>query len=77
MRDAIYLLDKVIEIEETQYQITNINFVPNTAVFYIELESNGEFLNMSLKDISPYINEQINEKNNYRKKHTNSQTNQR
>ena len=77
MRDAIYLLDKVIEIEEIQYQITNINFVPNTAVFYIELESNGEFLNMSLKDISPYINEQINEKNNYRKKHTNSQTNQR
>ena len=72
MRDAIYLLGKVIEIEETRYQITNINFVPNTSIFYIELENNGEFLNMSLKDISPYINEQINEKNNYRKKYFNS-----
>jgi hypothetical protein len=77
MRDAIYLLGKVIEIEETRYQITNINFVPNTSIFYIELENNGEFLNMSLKDISPYINEQINEKNNYRKKYSNSHTNQR
>lgn len=72
MRDAIYLLGKVIEIEEIQYQITNINFVPNTTIFYLELENNGEFLNMSLKDISSYINEQINEKNNYRKKYLNS-----
>jgi len=72
MRDAIYLLGKSLEIEETQYQITNINFVPNTAIFYVELESNGEFLNMSLKDISPYINEQIRSNGSYRKKRTDS-----
>ena len=72
MRDAIYLLGKVIEIEEIQYQITNINFIPNTTSFYLELENDGEFLNMSLKDISFYINNQINEKSNYRKKYFNS-----
>lgn len=72
MRDAIYLLGKVIEIEEIQYQITNINFIPNTTSFYLELENDGEFLNMSLKDISSYINDQINEKSNYRKKYLNS-----
>jgi hypothetical protein len=72
MRDAIYLLGKVIEIEEIQYQITNINFIPNTTSFYLELENDGEFLNMPLKDISSYINDQINEKSNYRKKYLNS-----
>lgn len=72
MRDAIYLLGKVIEIEEIQYQITNINFIPNTTSFYLELENDGEFLNMPLKDVSSYINDQINEKSNYRKKYLNS-----
>ena len=68
MRDAIDLLGKVIEIEETTYEITNINFLPGTNSFYAELESDGTFLNMSLKDLSPHISEQIKSNGSYRKK---------
>jgi len=73
MRDAINLLGKTIEIEETEYEITNLNFLPGTNNFYVELESDGSFLNMSLKDLSPHINNQISYKNgNYRKKYIDS-----
>jgi hypothetical protein len=69
MRDAINLLGKTIEIEETQYEITNLNFLPGTNNYYVELEADGSFLNMSLKDLSPHISEQISYKDgNYRKK---------
>ena len=75
MRGAIYLLNKTVEIDDIIYTITNINFIPEDKLynsrFYIELESEDGFLNMSLKDISPYINEQLM-KNGSRKKHTNS-----
>lgn len=73
MRGAIDLLGKKLEIDDTQYKITNINFIPNRDVFYIELESDEGLLNMSLKDLSLHINEQINLKNgNGRKKCLNS-----
>ena len=73
MRGAIDLLGKTIEFEETQYEITNINFVPDLNNFYVELENEQGLLNMSLKDLSLHINEQINLKNgNGRKKRINS-----
>lgn len=73
MRGTIDLLGKKLEIDDTQYKITNINFIPNRDVFYIELESDEGLLNMSLKDLSLHINEQINLKNgNGRKKCLNS-----
>jgi len=73
MRGAIDLLGKTIEFEETQYEITNINFVPGSNNFYVELENEQGLLNMSLKDLSLHINEQINLKNgNGRKKRINS-----
>jgi hypothetical protein len=73
MRGAINLLGKKLEIDETQYEITDINFIPNSNMFYVELESNDGLLNMSLKDLSPHIHEQINLKNgNSRKKYINS-----
>jgi hypothetical protein len=69
MRDAINLLGKSIEIDNTIYEITNVNFLPGTNNFYAELESDDGFLNMSLKDLSSHIDEQISYKNgNYRKK---------
>jgi len=75
MRGAIYLLNKTVEIDDIIYTITNINFIPEDKLynsrFYIELESEDGFLNMSLKDISPHINEQLM-KNGNGKKHTNS-----
>jgi len=72
MRGAIDLLGKTIEFEETQYEITNINFVPDLNNFYVELENEQGLLNMSLKDLSLHINEQINLKNgNGRKKRIN------
>lgn len=73
MRDAINLLGKTIEIEETEYEITNINFLPGTNNFYVELEADGSLLNINLKDLSLHINEQISYKDgNYRKKRFNS-----
>jgi len=72
MRDAIDLLGKIIEIEEIRYEITNINFLPGTNSFYAELESEDTFLNISLKDLSPHITEQIKSNGSYRKKHTDS-----
>jgi hypothetical protein len=73
MRGAIDLLGKTIEFEETQYNITNINFVPNLNSFYVELENEQGLLNMSLKDLTRCLNEQINLKNgNGRKKCINS-----
>lgn len=73
MRGAIDLLGKTIEFEETQYEITNINFVPDSNSFYIELENGERILNISLKDLSLQLNEQINLKNgNGRKKRLNS-----
>ena len=75
MRDAINLLGKTIEFEETQYQITDINFMPDSNHFYIELENEGIHLNMSLKDLMLCINKQINLKNgNGRKKCVDSDT---
>lgn len=69
MRGAIDLLGKTIEFEETQYHITNINFLPDSNSFYVELENDQGMLNMSLKDLTHCINEQINLKNgNGRKK---------
>tara|TARA_R110000868_G_scaffold342687_1_gene603576 strand:- start:448 stop:669 length:222 start_codon:yes stop_codon:yes gene_type:complete len=73
MRGAINLLGVKLEIDEIQYKITNINFIPNSSTFYIELESDEGLLNISLKDLSSHLNEQINLKNgNGRKKHINS-----
>lgn len=72
MRDAINLLGKTIEIEETQYEITNINFLPGTNNFYVELEADGSFLNMGLKDLSLHINDQLKTNGSHRKKHINS-----
>lgn len=72
MRDAINLLGKTVEIDDTTYEITNVNFLPGTESFYAELESDGSFLNMSLKDLSPHITEQIKSNGSYRKKHINS-----
>jgi hypothetical protein len=72
MRDAIDLLGKTIEIEEIIYEITNINFLPSTDNFYVELEYEGTFLNISLKDLSPHITEQIKSNGSYRKKYTDS-----
>jgi hypothetical protein len=73
MRGAINLLGVKLEIDEIQYKITNINFIPNSSTFYIELESDEGLLNISLKDLSSHLNEQINFKNgNGRKKHINS-----
>ncbi len=75
MRGAINLLGKTVEIDEIIYTITNINFIPEDKLynsrFYIELESEDGFLNMSLKDLSPYINTQLI-KNGSRKKYINS-----
>ena len=69
MRDAINLLGKTIEIEDIEYEITNLNFLPGTNNFYVELESDGSLLNMALKDLSTHITEQISYKDgNYRKK---------
>jgi hypothetical protein len=72
MRDAIDLLGKNVEIDEITYEITNINFIPHSNNFYVELENNGEFLNMPLKDLSPHITKQIQLNGSYRKKYTNS-----
>ena len=72
MRDAIDLLGKTIEIEETKYEITNINFLPGTNSFYAELESENTLLNMSLKDLSPHITKQIRPNGSYRKKRIDS-----
>lgn len=72
MRDAINLLGKSIEIDNTIYEITNVNFLPGTNNFYAELESDDGFLNMSLKDLSSHIDEQINANGSYRKKHIDS-----
>ena len=72
MRDAIDLLGKMVEIEEITYEITNINFLLGTNNFYVELESEGTFLNISLKDLSPHITEQIKSNGSYRKKRFNS-----
>lgn len=68
MRGAIDLLGKSIEIDDILYEITNINFVPESNGFYIELENNEGLLNISLKDISVCIKEQINLKNGNGKK---------
>ena len=68
MRDAINLLGKTVEINDTTYEITNVNFLPGTANFYAELEADGSFLNMSLKDLSPHITEQMKSNGSYRKK---------
>lgn len=73
MRGAINLLGVKLEIDETQYEITDINFIPNSSTFYIELESDEGLLNLPLKDLSSHLNEQVNLKNgNGRKKHINS-----
>lgn len=72
MRDAINLLGKTVEIDDTTYEITNVNFLPGSNNFYAELESDGSFLNMSLKDLSPHITEQIKSNGSYRKKRINS-----
>ena len=63
MRGAINLLGVKLEIDEIQYKITNINFITNSSTFYIELESDEGLLNISLKDLSSHLNEQINFKN--------------
>ena len=60
MRGAIDLLGKFIQIDEIQYEITNINFIPESNGFYIELENSEGLLNISLKDILVHINEQLN-----------------
>ncbi len=76
MRGAINLLGKTVEIDEIIYTITNINFIPEDKLynsrFYIELESEDGFLNMSLKDLSPHINTQLIKNGTYRKKYINS-----
>ncbi len=72
MRDAIDLLGKTIEIEEIIYEITNINFLPGNNNFYVELENDGNFLNISLKDLSPHITKQIRSNGSYRKKYIDS-----
>lgn len=69
MRDAIDLLGKNVEIDETIYEIVNLNFVPHNNNFYAELEYEGTFLNISLTDLSPHITEQIKSNKEYRKKH--------
>jgi len=75
MRGAINLLGKTVEIDEIIYTITNVNFIPEDKLynsrFYIELESEDGFLNMSLKDLLPHINTQLI-KNGSRKKYINS-----
>ena len=73
MRGAINLLGKTVEIDDTIYTITNINFIPEDKLyysrFYIELESEDGLLNVSLKDLAPHINEQIKPNGSYRKKY--------
>ena len=59
MRGAINLIGKTIEVDEILYEVTNINFIPNNNNFYVELENDGNILNISLKDLSSHINEQL------------------
>ena len=76
MRGAINLLGKTVKIDEIIYTITNINFIPEDRLynsrFYIELESEDGFLNMSIKDLTPLINKQIKSNGSYRKEHIDS-----
>ena len=72
MRGVINLIGKTIEVDELMYEITNINFIPENSNFYVELENDGNLLNMSLKDLSPHINMQLIKNGNHRKKYTNS-----
>lgn len=72
MRGAINLIGKTIEVDEILYEVTNINFIPNNNNFYVELENDGNILNISLKDLSSHINEQLMKNGTYRKKYINS-----
>jgi hypothetical protein len=72
MRDAIDLFEKNVEIDNIIYKITNVNFVTNNNNFYAELEYEGTFLNMLLKDLLPHITEQIKPNGSYKKKRADS-----
>jgi hypothetical protein len=64
MRDAVDLLGKTLLIEETNYTIKNIFFVPDAVSkehhLYFKLqEESGCFINYSYYSLLPHIKKQI------------------
>jgi hypothetical protein len=64
MRDAVDLLGKTLLIEEINYTIKNIFFVPDAVskehYLYFELQNdNGCFTNYSYNSLLPHIKKQI------------------
>jgi hypothetical protein len=64
MRDAVDLLGKTLLIEETNYTIENIFFVPDAVskehYMYFKLqEESGCFINYSYYSLLPHIKKQI------------------
>jgi hypothetical protein len=64
MRDAVDLLGKTLLIEETNYIIEKIYFIPDTLsnkhYLYFGLQKEGGcFINYSYYSLLPYLKEQI------------------
>ena len=64
MRDAVDLLGKTLLIEEINYTIKTVYFIPDAVskehYLYFGLQKDGEiFVNYSYYSLLPYIKEQI------------------
>jgi hypothetical protein len=64
MKDAVDLIGKTLLIEETNYTIKTVYFIPdavsNKHYLYFGLQNdNGCFINYSYYSLLPYIKEQI------------------
>lgn len=64
MRDAVSLIGKIISIEEINYTIVKVFFIPNASSEYHDLyfglqKPNNIIVNYSYKTLLPYFREQI------------------
>lgn len=60
MQDAVGLIGRTVQIEETKYKIVNFYFVPGTNYLYVGLiKSDYTIVNYKYEDLLPYLTEQI------------------
>ena len=70
MRDAIDIMGKPVMIDDVEYIIRELNFIPDTSSMYVTLESEELNMNYPISRLLPLLSEQY--PNGKRNKRTNS-----
>ena len=59
MQDAVGLIGNTLIIDDINYIISNVQFVPDSHKIYITLSNKGISVNYDLNSLLPYIIKQI------------------